>query len=180
MVMQVWEMLCLILCYHLTHRTKCIRWLGSLFLSVVPPFFQPPRLEILDLVFIRLACYPLTLSLNKSVHIWFYIFYIFFPSTHILLIWLQKLNADTFCFMPECSSLIIRLFLYPTGPTYHHQINLLWASLWCCHSSSASLLCIYLCGPSCWFIQPQKGHGVKYIITACYSVFRRLMMLFGI
>lgn len=88
-------MLSLIPYYHLKHITKCIRWLDSLFLSMVPPFFWPPRLKILELFFILLASYSLTQSLANTVQS----FYISFPSKPILLVLCKTLIQTHYPFM---------------------------------------------------------------------------------
>lgn len=111
MAMQVCEMLQLILCYHLTHSTKCICWLASLFLSMVPPFFQPPRLELLELVFILLASQPLTQSLTKFIQC----FYVSFPSKPISLVPLQDLNSNSYYFMPVQLQYSYNWTLFPSN-----------------------------------------------------------------
>lgn len=76
---------------------------------MAPPFFQPPRLEILEFVFILLASYPLTRSLTKSIKF----FYVSFPPMPILLVPLQDPNLNPYYYYMPVQLLYLGPFLPP-------------------------------------------------------------------
>lgn len=134
-------MLQLIPCYHLTHRTRCICWLPSLFLSIAPPFFQPARLEILELVFILLVSYSLAQSLTKFIQF----VDVSFLSKSTLLVPLQGFNSNSSYFtLVQLWCLIIGPFPHLSCPwvttrliVFKHHFDHV-SHLWC-------LPCVYLC-----------------------------------
>lgn len=143
---------------------------------MVPPFFQPPRLEILELAFILLASYPLTQSLTKGIQF----FYVSFPSKPILLVPLQDFNSNSYYFMPvqlqyswNWTFFSIQLALCVTTRLifFKYYFDPVVCLQWLCP--------VFLCCTSCWSAQWRKGHGINYIRekTAYGHLSRKSMVL---
>lgn len=127
---------------------------------MVPPFFQPPRLEILELVFILLASYPLAQSLTKFIQR----FYVSFPSKPISLVPRQDLNSNSYYFMPvqlqySCNWTLFSNQLAPCATT-----RLIFFKYYFDHVIHLQCLClVFICCASCWSVQQQKVCVINYI-----------------